>query len=71
MTPKDETPHRHRYQVLPVWNADRSGIDSWWWCTEHPAGEWVRIEDDPVADYCIPGWSITYPPLQVTVDHED
>jgi hypothetical protein len=39
--------HRHRYGFIPVWNADRTAVESWWWCTDHPAGEWVHIESDP------------------------
>ena len=42
-------PHRHRYALVPVWTKDGSAIDSWWWCTDHPTGEWAKIEDEPDA----------------------
>jgi hypothetical protein len=41
--------HIHRYGLVPVWKADGSEVESWWWCTDHPRGEWVRIEDDEAA----------------------
>ena len=40
-------PHRHLYGLVPVWTKDGSAIESWWWCTDHPAGEWAKIEDEP------------------------
>jgi hypothetical protein len=49
-----DSPHRHRYGLVPVWLADSSAVESWWWCTDHPAGEWAKIEDDPDAAYAIP-----------------
>jgi hypothetical protein len=48
LSPDDE-PHVHRYRRIPVWKADGTAIDSWWWCTDHEPGRWVRIEDDPDA----------------------
>ena len=39
---------------MPVWRGDGSEVESWWWCTDHPVGEWVKIEDDPDAAEAIP-----------------
>lgn len=55
---KPDPPHIHRYRLIPCWNTSGE-VDSWWWCTEHRAGEWVKIEDDPDAAYAIPGWPLS------------
>ena len=46
--------HRHRYGLIPVWTKDGSAIESWWWCTDHPKGEWAKIEDEPDAPSLAP-----------------
>ena len=56
--------HRHRYGLVPVWRGDGSEVESWWWCTDHPVGEWVKIEDDPDAAEAIPKVEAAPPPAE-------